>query len=52
MTGDVTAMHYDLPWPSALARSTATPEVTGSRPTFGGISEIIFSSRYSLWHGL
>jgi hypothetical protein len=41
----------DSPWPSALARSTATPEVTGSNPTCGGISEINLSSRYSLWHG-
>ena len=29
----------------------ATLEVTGSCPTFGGISEIYFSNRYSLRHG-
>ena len=34
-----------------LKHSPATLEVTGSRPTFGGVSEIYFSNRYSLRHG-
>ena len=36
-------------WPM---HSRATLEVAGSRPTFGGISEIHFSNRYSLRHGV
>ena len=34
-----------------LTHSPATPEVTGSRSTIGGISEIHISNRYSLRHG-
>ena len=39
-----------LQWPSVLARLAATPQVTGSRPTFGVCSEISFLSRYGLRH--
>lgn len=39
-----------LQWPSVLARLAATPQVTGSRPTFGVCAEISFSSRYGLRH--
>ena len=43
-----TQLNYGpLQWSSALARLAATPQVTGSRPTFGVCSEISFSSRWS-----
>ena len=35
----------------AIAYSPAMLEVTGSHPTFGDISEIHISNRYSLQHG-